>query len=409
MHGNQVSSIVIHGHEWNNNLPLPELYCRIGVVQVIARSDVRVAHDPVRLISYLDGVMGRHPETRVWNLSWNETASADPILVSALGHDLGVLARKHDVLLVISAGNVSQTQGNRIAPPADCEAALVVGGRQFDLTGSPTTHCPESLPGYGPEYLLVPHVTTYSPLRLLGGRVSRGTSFPTGLMSALAAHAFANLRDPTPDFVRALILDRTELSGYDPHLGWGTPRNECMPWHCAPGAVTFAFRAALGAGIQYYWEEIPIPRELMRNGKLFGHVSITTVHHPLCNPEGGPNYITTRVAASVQYPSIGGAYTRLVGSKELDNTAELTARSEEYKWQPFRRDCRDFTRRGGIGFGGPSFRVYARLYAREIAQFGYRVNADIPEIDTVFVITFSDGTAGPQLYNSMAASLGEFR
>jgi hypothetical protein len=227
-------------------------------------------------------------------------------------------------------------------------------------------------------------------------------------MSALAAHAFANLRDPTPDFVRALILDRTELSGYDPHLGWGTPRNECMPWHCAPGAVTFAFRAALRAGIQYYWEEIPIPRELMRNGKLFGHVSITTVHHPLCNPEGGPNYITTRVAASVQYPSIGGAYTRLVGSKELDNTAELTARSEEYKWQPFRRDCRDFTRRGGIGFGGPSFRVYARLYAREIAQFGYRVNADIPEIDTVFVITFSDGTAGPQLYNSMAASLGNF-
>src|SRR3984893_2191745 len=64
VHGNRVSSIVIHGHEWNGNLPLPELYCRIGVVQVIARSNVRVTHDPVRLISYLDGVMGRHPETR---------------------------------------------------------------------------------------------------------------------------------------------------------------------------------------------------------------------------------------------------------------------------------------------------------------------------------------------------------
>jgi hypothetical protein len=144
VHGNRVSSIVIHGHEWNGNLPLPELYCRIGVVQVIARSNVRVTHDPVRLISYLDGVMGRHPETRVWNLSWNETVSADPIYVSALGHDLRVLARKHNDLLVISAGNVSQTQGDRIAPPADCEAALVVGSRQFDLTGIPTTPCPVS-------------------------------------------------------------------------------------------------------------------------------------------------------------------------------------------------------------------------------------------------------------------------
>jgi hypothetical protein len=181
-----------------------------------------------------------------------------------------------------------------------------------------------------------------------------------------------------------------------------------MPWHCAPGAVTLAFRAALRAGIQYYWEEIPIPRELVRNGKLYGHVSLTTIHHPLCNAEGGHNYIATRVASSIQYQNVNGDFTRLVGSKVLDNTAELIARAEEYKWQPCRRDCRDFTRRGGIGFGGPFFRIYARLYAREIAQFGYSVNADIPEIETVFVITFSDGTSGPQLYNSMAASLGNF-
>ena len=46
--------------------------------------------------------------------------------VSALGHDLAVLARKHGVLLVISIGN--QPSG-RMQPPGDCEAALTVGGR----------------------------------------------------------------------------------------------------------------------------------------------------------------------------------------------------------------------------------------------------------------------------------------
>jgi hypothetical protein len=58
--------------------------------------------------------------------------------------------------------------------------------------------------------------------------------------------------------------------------------------------------------------------------------------------------------------------------------------------------------------GGQFFRIYARLYARDIYQFGYRVNADIPEVEAVFVVSFSDGTSGSQIYNSMAVSLGNF-
>jgi hypothetical protein len=180
-HGNQVASVVIHGHEWNTSLPLPQLYCRIGVIQVIARPGSPVPHNPQALIAYLDSVIARHPDTRVWNLSWNEQASVDPDLVSALGHDLRVLARKHRVLFVISAGNVSGTYGDHVAPPADCEAALVVGARRFNEDGTLGGYCEETLPGYGPELQLVPHVSSFSPLRLLGGIVSRGTSFPTAL------------------------------------------------------------------------------------------------------------------------------------------------------------------------------------------------------------------------------------
>jgi hypothetical protein len=99
-HGNQVASVVVHGHEWNNNLPLPELYCRIGVAQAIAPSNAGVPPNPLGLISYLDNLMTRHPETRVWNLSWNERYAADPVYVSLLGHELSILARKYNVLLV---------------------------------------------------------------------------------------------------------------------------------------------------------------------------------------------------------------------------------------------------------------------------------------------------------------------
>jgi hypothetical protein len=407
-HGNQVASIVIHGHEWNNSLPLPELYCRIGVAQAIARPDAGVPPNPLGLISYLDTLMTRHPETRVWNLSWNERYAADPVYVSLLGHELSILARKHNVLLVISAGNVSNTEGDRIAPPADAEAALVVGGRLFDGAGNPAGPCPESLPGHGPEYQLVPHVASFSPLRILGGVISHGTSFPTGLISALAAHTFHNLRDPVPDLVRALVVNRTDLDEYHNAMGWGTPSADDMPWNCAPGTVTLAFRAALRTGVRYYWEGIPIPRELVKQGKLNGHVSLTTVHRPLCNSEGGPSYIATRIGAAVQYPNIGGTFARLLGSKENEDTPELLARSEEFKWQPFRRDCRNFTKHGGIGFNGSSFRIYARLFARNIEQFGHSSNSELPDIETIFLVTFSDGSGTTRLYNTMASSLGNF-
>jgi hypothetical protein len=86
----------------------------------------------------------------------------------------------------------------------------------------------------------------------------------------------------------------------------------------------------------------------------------------------------------------------------------LEARSEEFKWQPFRRDCRDLTKRGGIGFSGNSFRIYARLFSRNIEQFGFRSNTELPDIDTVFLVTFSDGSNNAGLYNSMASSLGTF-
>jgi hypothetical protein len=407
-HGNQVASVVIHGHEWNNNLPLPELYCQIGVAQAIANPNSGVPANPQGLIAYLDNAMLRHPDTRVWNLSWNERCECDPVYVSWLGHELSALARKHNTLLVISAGNVSNTLGGRIAPPADAEAALVVGGRLFDADGNPTDPCPESLCGHGPEYQLVPQVTSFSPLRILGGVLSHGTSFPTGLISALAAHTFHNLKDPVPDLVRALVVNRTDLESYNNKIGWGTPSSDHMPWNCAPGTVTLAFRATLRTGIRYYWEGITIPRELIRNGKLYGRVSLTTVHRPLCNSEGGPSYISTRIGAAIQYPNLRANFAALIGSKEDEDTPELEARSEEFKWQPFRRDCRDLTKRGGIGFSGNSFRIYARLFSRNIEQFGFKSNSELPDIEAVFLVTFSDGSDNAGLYNSMASSLGTF-
>ncbi|WP_426315480.1 S8 family peptidase [Methylobacterium fujisawaense] len=406
VHGNQVTSLIVHGHEWNNNLPLPELYCRFGVAQAVPKRNLAVPPDPTGLSSYIASVVSRHPETKVWNLSWNEGNAADPVYVSAIGHDLSSIARRFRVLFVISAGNVNSTNGDCIAPPADCEAALVVGSRQFDNQGRATDKCPSSLPGPGPDLRLVPHVCSYSPLRLLGGSASRGTSYSTSIVSALAAHSFDKLRDPTPDVVKALIIDQCDLSEFSSDLGWGTPSADYYPWNCPPGSVRLVFRRSLTAGLRYYWEEIPIPPSLRNGTKIRGRVSLTTIHQPLCVDEGGPSYISTRVAAAVQYVNNQGVYSRLCGAKEKEDTAELAARTHEFKWQPTQRVCRTFTQKGGILCGGNNFRLYARLFGRNMDQFGHLTNAEIPPVETVFVLTISDGRQDDSVYNSMVQALG---
>ena len=109
-HGNQVTSLVVQGHDWNNNLTLPQLYCRVGTVQAVAKKGSRAFVDPQDLVAYLNCVMEANAETRVWNFSLNQQRSCQPEAVSALGHDIALLARRHGILPIISAGNKPWTR-----------------------------------------------------------------------------------------------------------------------------------------------------------------------------------------------------------------------------------------------------------------------------------------------------------
>ena len=70
-HGNKVTSLIVQGHDWNNRLQLPSLYCRVGIVQAVPRDGSGYFLDPDLLAPYLDVVMATDPETKVWNLSLN--------------------------------------------------------------------------------------------------------------------------------------------------------------------------------------------------------------------------------------------------------------------------------------------------------------------------------------------------
>lgn len=408
LHGNRVTSLIVQGHDWNNNLTLPQLYCQIGTVQAVARHDALTFIDPQDFIAYLDVVMAANPGTRVWNFSLNQREACQLDSVSALGHDIALLARKHRLLPVISIGN---RPGSRLQPPADCEAGITVGGRLHGDNGAPGGECPVSLRGPGPSSMLKPDLSHFSHVRALGGTVIAGSSFSTALTSPLAAHTMQRVREASPDLVKALLLHNSDGENFDPALGFGTPAVSFLPWECRPGFVTLQWTAALRPGAAFYWE-LPIPQSLRKSGKLRGMGSLTAIlnPHPMVTDYAGPNYFSVRLAAALQYQRgktrKGAAkFHNLLGSLDTEKITEQDARAIDHKWSPIRHHKNDFQ---SVSFESEALRVYGRVYARDLYLYGYTGVDEVPEMDTVFVLSLGTGDESDDVYNELRDQLGAF-
>lgn len=403
-HGNQVTSLVVHGYGWNNNLSLPKLDCRFGVLQAVPKHGTTKFLSNEQLISSLETAIQNHPDTHVWNFSFNEPGSCSYDQVSYLGHSLAELARKYSVLPIISVGN---SPGSSIKPPADCEAAITVGGRLHDKKGMPTGECPISLNGPGPSYMLKPEISNFSHVRVLGGAQTKGSSFSTALTSPIAAHTMNKLQEPTPDLVKALLIHHSDTSSYDPGSGFGVPNSEFLPWECQPGFVTMFWKASLRTNTKYYWE-LPIPPSIIKDGKLWGQGVLTAILNPspLCSILAGSNYFSARLETALQYYDRNGKAQNLLGTMSVGKIKEQDARKQEHKWSPVRHHRKNFK---GKGFNGNSLRVYARTFARDLYLYNFINNVEeIPALDVVFVLSLGTGNLDDDTYNEMRNHLGNF-
>lgn len=401
VHGNRVTSLVVQGHDWNNNLALPELYCQVGTVQAVPKKSSATTLDPQAFITYLDLIMTAYPDAKVWNMSFNQSEACDPDQVSYLGHEISVLARKHGVLPVISIGN---NPGDLLQPPADCEAAITIGGRQHGPDGKAAGPCSISASGPGPSNMLKPELSHFSNVRVLGGLVTSGSSFATALTSPLAAHTMHRLREPTPDLVKALLLHRCDGGSYDAAKGFGSP-GETLPWECPPGSVTLQWTASLRPGAAYYWE-LPIPPSLRKSGKLLGNGKLTAIlnPHPLVKDLAGPNYFGARVETALQVMRKGKAHN-LLGALDTGMLTETQARSMDHKWSPVRHHAKSFHH---VSFDGDVMRVYARTFVRDLYMYGLTATEEVPAMNVVFVLTLGTGEEADDVYSELRQLLGAF-
>ena len=408
-HGNQITSLIVQGHDWNNNLSLPPLYCQVGTAQAVAKQGAPVFPDPQDFIAYLDAIMGAATNTRVWNFSLNLKEDCHLDDVNPLSHDIAVLARKHKVLPIISVGN---KPGTHLHPPADCEAAITVGGRQHDNGGDPAGECSVSLSGPGPSCMLKPDLSHFSKVRVIGGTITEGSSFATALTSPVAAHTMARLRDASPDLVKALLLHNADRDAFDPKLGFGTPAVDPLPWECRPGFVTLQWTAQLRPGAAFYWE-LPIPPSLRKTGKLKGAGVLTAIlnPHPMVSDIAGMNYFSARLETALQFErgttANGNAQLRnLLGPLKKERLTEQQARELDHKWSPVRHHKKSFA--DGVQFDGDNLRVYARLFSRDLYLYEMSSSDEVPPLETVFVLSIGTGDESDDVYNELRDELSTF-
>lgn len=402
IHGNKVASLVCHAHAWNNNRRLPTLDCTYISAQVICKDSVPKTPNHGQLIRYLEQVAKLTSEhAKVWNLSFNTVASlSTKDEVSRLGHRISKIARKFGILPIISAGNAYHNpHKGTLCPPADCEASLTISGRVFNLiTKKPGKKCSLSLKGPAPAGMKKPDLAWYSELRVLGGTTEKGTSFSTPLVSSLAAHTFANIKNSSPDLVRALLINRGELFSHNNELGWGTPwQDDQLPWHCPQGNVTLAWTSKLQPGFYYYWNDIPIPPEMIENGKFVGTVALTAVLKPLISESVGENYFSSRLQVALQATSKSGSTINLAGNMKEDKEKEAIARAELSKWSPVRNHYKDHS---GTGVLGTKMKLCARIFTRDLYQFDMSHHSELPPQEVSFVLTLRAPDGAESIYDS---------
>jgi len=405
VHGNAVSSLIAHAHELNPHLNLPTIGCRIGTAQAVPSAKSNRLMLPDELLDMLAGIAVRHRNTRVWNLSFNVVERDEGVdEVSDLGHQIATIARATGALPVISIGNVTRSN-TLILPPADCEAALTIGGRVPTKKGLPDKHCKKCCEGPGPEGMLKPELSWFSPIKVLGDADMVGSSFPTALVSVVAAHTFENLKEPTPDLVKALLINKAERESHDSKLGWGTPYDGAAPWECAPGSVTMVWQSGLEASLEYHWDGITIPEEMMDGNNLVGSAKLTAILNPLVSPFAGPNYFSTRIEVALQYRDQNNRWANLLGTLKESSLAEIEARNDLKKWQPIRHHAKSRFRRRVTG---TSFRLRARLYTRDLYQPGMPRRDNLPEQQVAFVLTLRGPVNDSGIYDTVVRDLGHF-
>lgn len=342
-HGTFVAGLICWGSQLNPTVPgIDSNPCGVFDLQVIPNDDPEVGDtsnltESELLISLESALRQYSDKYKVWNLSLGSDSVCSLDEFSTLAEELDNLQETYQVSFVISAGNYGtrplldyprakhHEDTGRITSPADSVLGITVGSvSHVDYqTKGPKIHNPSpfSRHGAGPNYIIKPdlihyggscnidgdHVTGIRSIVANGTAEDLGTSFSAPLVSRTLAQIYHQIiPTPTPVLSRALLthhaVDPRNGSripdGEENFFGFGlpTPLPYCL--ECTPHSATLVFEDSLRSGFFLEWDDFPFPPSLRRNGKYYGHVSMTIAFAPSRGPRWGSEYCESHIEAN---------------------------------------------------------------------------------------------------------------
>lgn len=402
LHGTFVAGLVVAARSLNDGAAvLPADPARIYDAQVMPNGSI--TED--LLIERIAEVLGESglAGPRVWNCSFNSDLPLDPAFYTAFGQELDLLAERHGILFVQSAGNYNSlraiwppdgSEGARdaITSPADAINSLTVGALSH-LGGRTPRDAVSSYSRRGPSFggQQKPDVSHYAGDVDAGGQLvgfgiqsigpddrlyeSVGTSFSTPLVSAIAANVWQSLVDGQgvhsvdSTLVKALLVHSATVANLSVpddlrrYYGAGVPKGESMALFDAPHTFSTIHEVELRTGVN--WEKRPLPMPASAfdaRGKLRAAVSLTLCYAPLIDPAFGEECVRTCVE-----PSFGRYAIDANGEEQFKGVMGGShdwerALIERGKWSPT-KTYRKVWNRGTEGSGDWALKL--RLTARD--------------------------------------------
>lgn len=404
-HGSQVASLLVGGKSLNPELDgLEDDGCLIYDIWMPVRNDNSRFHSYFEaygeFFDWLDlEVRAAVREgVKIFNLSINFKEYVRDDAYSFSASQIDRISKKHNVLFVISAGNLTPldyrqswpsgtallSDIDRLSQPSEAVTAVTVGainppGCEKNIHGAPTIYTRR---GPGVSMGVKPDVVHY------GGFVQRGNA-TTGLVSAngngkfiqesgtsfsapLVAKMLASLdyrtgkvltrnalvamlihhsRFPTP------LLEKS-VSSYvrRRYVGFGTPtvsENSLVTDDCT---ITLLFEGNLKKGevveFEFKW-----PNSLFKNGKCFGAATLTLVYDSVTDIRFGGEYCRVNIDASLQQSKYLTDEQRWAFRKNCDSIWEIkvgkdasyekTQIEHGLKWWPVKKYYREI--KNGVG------------------------------------------------------------
>lgn len=321
--------------------------------------------DLARLAEILRIVIPKYREKiKIWNLSLGTNIHAGEN-ISLFAYLLDCIQREQDVLFVLPAGNCFPLRtwstdelqtDDLITVPAESLLALTIGSVSHMDTNLTPLHAPSLFTrrGRGAFSSVKPELVYYGGTheQKFGRSIPKGvfsigknneiaedtgTSHAAPVIAGIAAKLYQLLgRAASVDAVKALIIHKA-YGGFGDgiYTGWGLPETPEEMMRTDDGTITIIHTGTYEKGSHIETPPVPVPPEMVRNGRLTGTVRITLSYRPPVSISFSGYYTCMNLRASLGFYK-NGRWTGLITDKDMKFAPEEPKSRADFLWLPLK-------------------------------------------------------------------------